>query len=258
MSVSLQKANFWKRISAYLFDAILTVMLAVGLATVVSAVVGYDKHSAKLEEYYTQYAEEYGIDLDITQEAYDALSDEEKANYEAASEALGKDPAVLQLYNTMFYLTLTILAVGLFLAIFVFYFVVPLCFKNGQTLGKKAFGLAVIRTNCVKMSNPVLFVRSMLGLYTMETMVPVLLITMIYFGVLGSVGVITLGLILILQIAVMIATQTNSSIHDLLSDTVVVDYSSQKIFESQEALIAFKEEEHAKEVAAQREQETSL
>ena len=92
----------------------------------------------------------------------------------------------------------------------------------------------------------------------METMVPVLLVTMIYFGVLGSVGTITIGLLLVLQVSVMVATQTNSSIHDLLSDTVVVDYSSQKIFESQEALIAFKEEEHAKEVAAQREQETSL
>ncbi|MBQ8322408.1 MAG: RDD family protein [Clostridia bacterium] len=254
MSVSLQKANFWKRISAYLFDLILTVTLAVGFATVVSAIVGYDAHSAKLEGYYAQYAEEYGIDLDISQEDYDALSEAEKQNYEAASDALAKDPEVLKLYNTMFYLTLAILAIGLFLAILALHFIVPLFFKNGQTLGKKIFGVAVMRTNCVKVSNPVLFVRSILGLYTIETMVPLLLLTMIYFGAIGSVGSITIGLIMLLQIVVMAVTQTNSSIHDLLSDTVVVDFASQKIFDTEEALIAYKEALHAQEVAAQKEQ----
>ena len=255
MSVSLQKANFWKRISAYLFDLILTVTLAVGFCSVVSSIVGYDKHSEKLDFYYAQYAEEYGIDLDISQEDYDALSDAEKAKYEAADKALSKDAAVLSVYDTMFRLTLVILGVGIFLAIFIFHFILPLLFKNGQTLGKKAFGLSVVRTNLVKTSNPVLFVRSVIGLYAMETMVPVLLVTMIYFGILGSVGTMTIALLLILQVSVMAVTRTNSSIHDLLSDTVVVDYASQRTFDSEEALIAFKEAEHAREVAAQREQE---
>ena len=75
----------------------------------------------------------------------------------------------------------------------------------------------------------------------METMVPVLLVLMLFFGMLGGVGVITLGLFGILQIVVMIVTQTNSSIHDLLSDTVVVDMASQMIFDTDEERIAYLE-----------------
>ena len=44
---------------------------------------------------------------------------------------------------------------------------------------------------------------------------------------------------LILQAYVMIKTYTNSVIHDLISDTAVVDYASQQIFESEEELTEF-------------------
>ena len=106
-----------------------------------------------------------------------------------------------------------------------------------------------MRTNFVKITTPVLFIRSILGLYTIETMVPVLLLLMIYFGAIGLGGTIAIFGLLILQIAMLSSTKTSSSIHDLLADTAVVDMSSQKIFESEEALIAFKEEQHAQEAA---------
>ena len=68
---------------------------------------------------------------------------------------------------------------------------------------------------------------------------------------LNIVGIIVLALFFILQIGVMIATQTNSSIHDLLSDTVVVDFASQQIFDSEEELIAYKQKKHEEEVKNQ-------
>lgn len=250
MAISLQKGNFWKRISAYLFDLILSVMLIAGFAAAVSAVVGYDDYSAKLETYYTKYETEFNTDFDLTTEEYEKLTEEGKANYQAASAAFSKDKDVQALYSQMFSLTLVILSVSILATHLIIYFVVPLLFKNGQTLGKKIFGIAVMRTNCVRLTNPILFVRSILGLYTIETMVPVLLLTMIYFGVMGIVGTMTILLILGLQVVVMAVTQTHSSIHDLLSDTVVVDMSSQEIFESEEALIAYKEAMHAREAAS--------
>lgn len=254
MSVSLQKANFWKRISAYLFDMMLTVMLAVGIASAISAFVSYDKHVAKLESYYIEYEQTYGVDFDITEEQFNKLSQEELDNFQAAQDALGTDERVLKAYNTMFYLTMAIVGGGLLIGHLILYFVIPLFFKNGQTLGKKVFGVAVMRSNCVKLSNPILFIRSILGLYTIETMVPVLFVLMIYFGSLGIVGVIAIILLFVLQVIVMCSTQTHSSIHDLLADTVVVDFASQQIFDSQEELIAFKQEEHEREVNAMREE----
>ena len=254
MSVGLQKANFWKRFSAFLFDIIFVVTLAVGLAAVLSLAFGYTNYSAKLQEYYTEYELKYAIDLDITEEAFNALSASQQEAYRTASQLFSQDERVLSVYYAMFYLSLAIAAISILISVLVVYFLVPLFFKNGQTLGKKIFGLAVMRTNCVKISNFVLFARTVFGLYTIEIMVPVLLITMIYFNVLGIVGTITIGLLLILEIVVMCITQTNSSIHDLLADTVVVEMSSQQIFETEEALIAYKQEQHELEVNQSKEE----
>ena len=211
------------------------VMLAVGIAALLSAALGYDKHTQQLETYYSQYEEAYGVDVDITQEDFNQLTQAEQDHYLAASEAFGKDENVLATHSTLLSLTLTIVSVSLLVSILTVYFVVPLFFSNGQTLGKKAFGLSVVRSNCVKASNGVLFIRAFFGLYTIETMFPALLIIMIYFGVMGGVGTVTIGLLGALQVGVLSASKNRSSIHDLLTDTVVVDHASQRIFPTQAA-----------------------
>ncbi len=248
MSVTLQKASFWKRISAYLFDFIIAIMLTLAFATGINVASGYDKKAEKLDNYYSYYEEIYGIDFDISEEEYEKLSAEEKANYDQANEALNNDSGFQDAHQDIFYLTLLMFGGGNFLAILLWYFVIPLFFGYGRTLGKKIFGIAVVRSNCVKVSNPVLFIRAIVGLYAIETMMPLALLIMIWFDMMGIVGLITIGLLLILQIAMLIVTQTNSSIHDLLTDTVVVDYASQQIFDTQEDLLSYQEEEHAKAV----------
>lgn len=248
MSVTLQKASFWKRISAYLFDFIIAIMLTLAFATGINIASGYDKKAEKLDNYYSYYEEIYGIDFDISEEEYEKLSAEEKANYDQANEALNNDSGFQDAHQDIFYLTLLMFGGGNFLAILLWYFVIPLFFGYGRTLGKKIFGIAVVRSNCVKVSNPVLFIRAIVGLYAIETMMPLALLIMIWFDMMGIVGLITIGLLLILQIAMLIVTQTNSSIHDLLTDTVVVDYASQQIFDTQEDLLSYQEEEHAKAV----------
>lgn len=247
--LSLQKANFWKRISAWFLDVILLTILTTGFAFAISAILRYDEHNATLQTYYDNYYQQvetkYGIDFDISQEEYAKLSDEQKAVYKQAEQeiatALNQDEDVKKEYDTLFNYSLFIVGGGLFLSHMALSFFVPFFLRNGQTVGKKIFGLGVVRSNCVRLSNPVLFIRSILGQCTIEAMIPALLCVMIFFGVLGSAGTLTLLLLLALQIGVMIYTKTNSSIHDLLSDTVVVDLSSQKIFPTQEDLIAYKE-----------------
>lgn len=248
MSVSLQKASFWKRISAFLFDFIVTIMLAMGFAAGITAICGHDEKSAELNSYYEQYEQQYGIDFNISEEDYNTLSDAEKAVYDEAQKALNNDKGFQETYQDIFYLTLLMHGGGMFLAYLVWYFVIPLFFGYGMTLGKKIFGLAVIRTNFVKVSNPVLFIRTVIGMFAIETMMPLALLTMINFNMMGIVGLITIGLLEILQVAMLIVTKTNSSIHDLLADTVVVDFASQQIFDTQEDLMQYRQEEHAKAV----------
>ena len=243
--LTLQKANFWKRISAYLFDIILTVTLAIGFASLLSAVVGYDKHQEQLQNYYEYYEQTYGVDFDISEEDYNKLTEDEKLKYETAADALEKDENVLATYSVIVSLSLVILSFSVLLGILSIYFIVPLFFKNGQTLGKKIFGLAIVRSNLVKVSTPVLFARTLFGMYAIETMFPLFLLAMLYFNLMGGVALITIGLLFVLQVAVLIVSKNNSSIHDLLSDTVVVEFASQRIFETQEALEEFIKEQQA-------------
>ena len=73
MTISIQKASLWKRISAWIFDMILTITIAIGAAFVISKIVHYDDYNAKMEAKYEQYEKDYGIDIDISEEEYEKL-----------------------------------------------------------------------------------------------------------------------------------------------------------------------------------------
>ena len=137
-------------------------------------------------------------------------------------------------------------SVGIFLAMLVLEFIIPVCLKNGQTIGKKVFGIAVMHTNGVRVRPLSMFVRSILGMYVFEIMVPVLIALMMFFGTLSVlIGSIVLVAICVLQLAVFISTRntTRSFLHDLIARTVTVDLASQMIFDSEEELLEFKKEE---------------
>ncbi len=241
MGLDLQKPGIWKRLSASLFDFILICIIAVGMTAVFSIVLNFDGYNNKMTDIYNQYAEEYGIDLQITDEEFAKLDEESKNAYYEANEALQKDEKAIYTYRMIMNLALVMASLGIFVACFVWEFLIPMFLKNGQTVGKKIFGVGVMRTNGVKISNPILFIRAILGKCTIETMVPVFLLILIFFGNMGLTGIIVIVLLLALEIFVMAKTHTDSFIHDLLSDTVVVDIASQRIFETEEDLIKYKE-----------------
>ena len=242
MSLTIQKASLWKRISAWLFDIILAATLVVGISFAASSIFGYSGYITELQTRYAAYEQEYGVDFNISQEDYNALTEAEKAKFEEASVALSNDEDVMKLSAAIFYMTLAILSLSCFFGILIWYFLMPLLFGNGQTLGKKIFGVAVMRTNGLKATQTVLFIRAMVGMFAIETMFPILMVVMIYFGLLGGVGTITILLLFGLQLFVLISSQTNSAIHDLLCDTVVVDLATQIIFETEEDLNAYNQQ----------------
>lgn len=249
MALSLQKANFWKRISAWLLDFILLAVLSVGGMALTGVILNYDAHAAELTAYQAEYEDAYGVDFEITQKDFEKLTQEQKDKYNDVFDEFSKDERVVKTHGTLFYMTIAMMSVGLLIGVLAVEFIVPLFLRNGQTVGKKVFGLAVMRTTCVRLTDSVLFIRALFGKYIIETMFPAVLMLMIYYGAIDIVGTITIILLLILQIGVLIATQTNSAIHDLLTDTVVVDMASQQIFDTEEELIAYKQEQHAQEVA---------
>ena len=240
--LSIQRAGMWKRISAAMFDGILLGIAAVLFALILSWAVGYDGYIDTLNERYDQYGAQYGVDFHMSLDEHDQLTSEQSANLEAAYQALGADDAAV---------TLIIVSISILLAYLALEFIVPMLFKNGQTLGKRIFSLGLMDTELVRVNGVRLFIRTVLGKYTLETMVPVLIMLMIYFGSLGLTGTIVLLLIAAVQLILTLATWRHTPIHDLLAGTIVIDFPSQMIFDTQADMIAYKERQHAQKAAAQ-------
>ena len=232
-----------------MFDAILVSILAVGVAYLLAVVTGYDGYNQTMNDAFSGYEQQYGVTFEMSEEQYAAMTDAERDRYNEAYDALCRDDEAMYAYNMMVNLTLLISTFGILAAFLTAEFAVPLWLGNGQTLGKKIFGICLMRTDGIKISAPLLFIRTVLGKYTVETMIPVLIIVMIFFNMIGIVGPLVLALILILEIVLLAVTRTNSAIHDILAKTVVVDYLSQRIFENEEELIEFKKELHAERAA---------
>lgn len=248
MIYDLQKASVMKRFMAFLLDFILVIILITGFMWVFSAVTGYDNYSNSLSEQMTQIEQKHGIpeitkEYEIDIDTYASLTEEERNKYpeeirntlETCIKEINSDTEISKTYMMIISLTITMISLSVFFAVLIAEFIIPICLKNGQTVGKKIFSIAVMRIDGVKVTPVIMFVRSILGKYTVEIMIPLIILLMAFLGV-GSI--VTFGvvvLIVLFEIGLMIFTKTNSMIHDVLSSTVTVDLVSQMIFDSPEA-----------------------
>ena len=249
--MDLQRASSWKRIAAWMLDMMLLCVLAVGAALGLSAVFGYDGYDQKLQAAYDSYETQYGVTFNMDQTSYAAMTEAEKANYEAAYQALIADEQAMYAYNMVVNLSLLMTTLGILLAMVALEFVVPLILKNGQTVGKKCFSLGVVRVDGVKINPLQLFARTVLGKYAVETMIPVYILLMLFWGAMDMTGTLVLLALLVTQVVCVALGQTRATIHDRLAGTVVVDIASQKIFESTEELIAYTKRIHAEQARHQ-------
>ena len=251
MVYDLQKASLWKRIAAWLFDGILAMILAVGIAFLLSSVLGYERYSDGVSQAYERYETQYGVTFEVSREEYESWPEEKRQAYEEAYDALAADEEAMYAYNMVINLTLLITSLSVLAAVAVMELIVPLVLKNGQTPGKKIFSLCVVRVDCVRVTPLQMFVRTVLGKFAVETMIPIFLLMMLFWGITdlsGTLILLALGLAEIISLAV---TRRNAAIHDLLAGTAVADFSSQMIFGSSEELIEYQKKIHAERAARQ-------
>ena len=97
----------------------------------------------------------------------------------------------------------------------------------------------------IRVSNIQLFIRAILGKFTVNTMIPIYILLMMFFGLIGLSGPLIIIVLFIIQIICIITTHTNSLLHDVMSNVVVVDMASQKIFDSREDLMEYTKKVHA-------------
>ena len=118
-------------------------------------------------------------------------------------------------------------------------------------MGKKVFGLCLMRNDGVRVNNLQLLTRALLGKGTVETLIPVYVFLMLFWGMVGSWGLGLLLVMLIAQFLCITITKTKSAIHDLMAGVVVVDAGSQMIFDTTEDLIAYYKKLAAERAARQ-------
>lgn len=242
MIANWHKPAVSRRIAAMILDFILLTIIATGAATLLSWAFGYDTHADIITARRQHFEQAYGIQFQITNEEYEALTKESQEAYNAAFEALTGDEAFLQAYNMQISLTMLIATFSVLAGVLVVEFVIPLFFKNGQTVGKKLFGIALMRTDGVQISTLQLFIRSILGKFTIEMMIPIYTFLMLFFNIANIITLVILGALLIVQLICLGATQTHNPIHDRLSGTVAVDFSTQMIFVSHADLLEYLEQ----------------
>ena len=116
MTHDLQKASLWKRASAWIFDFILLGILIVGVAFVLSAVLGYNGYNETLDAAYAQYEAQYDVEFEISQEQYLAMTEQQRHNYDTAYNTLVSDQEAMYAYNMVLNLTMLITTLSILIA----------------------------------------------------------------------------------------------------------------------------------------------
>lgn len=242
MRYDFQRASMMKRIPAWMLDMILLVVLATGCIAGLAYILNWEAQTTALDSVYARYEQEFDISFATTDEEFAKMSEEELAKYQAASEAMAKDTEAQKIYEMYVNMSLVMISGGVLLAFLILELLVPILLKNGQTLGKKCFGVALMRKDGVRITPFMVFTRGILGKYTIETMIPLLLLMASLLGVTGLETTLVCIAFLLAQIIVTLATRNKTALHDLLACTVAVDLSSQMIFDSVEEMEAYEAE----------------
>lgn len=196
--------------------------------------------------YFLSFEEEYEVDLTLNP---DDIPKSELKNwykaYDKCEKALSKDLGYGNRVMTIFGFTLMMVSLGILLSLLVLEFIVPLIFKNGQTVGKKVFGIAVMHQNGVRVNTITMFIRTFIGKYAVETMCPVLLLMMLFTSN-AIISVVVLVLLVIFELVIFIwKKETRPLIHDVFAKTVCVDLASQMIFNTEEEMQEFRRNTYA-------------
>jgi uncharacterized RDD family membrane protein YckC len=251
MIYDIQKASMMKRASAWLLDIILFMVVVTGCMYGWAYVFDPTPHIEELSGIMESYEQQFGGNLEMTDEEFAKLTAEEQEEARQISqkinEALNKDARALKLLEMIATYIFAMISLSILCAHFLLEFLIPLFLKNGQTLGKKCFGIALMRKDGVRVTPFMMFARTILGKSTVETMLPAMLFVLAMLGAGGLTMYLSVGL-LIAQVIVPVWTANKTAIHDLIACTVAVDMSSQMIFDSpeeREAYVARVDEEYS-------------
>lgn len=244
---SIHIAPVSRRFGAGMFDLIILIIIATGLVLLCNCVFGYDSLFTQYEKDIERIEREYGISLDITGNEYAGLSEQQMRRYDEAYDALISETSITENYQKLIKTIVLSITIALFLAYTITDIVLPIVFREGRTLGKKLFGLCLISYNQVRVSNYQIVSRALLGKFAVETMVLAYSAVLLLFNKIGIAQLVLVTALFMAQVGFFLFGGNRRLLHDVLAQTVVADYATQKIYESYDSLLDAKKEQAALE-----------
>ena len=239
--LDFHKAKVIKRLAAYVIDLILLLIITAGVVMAMFSAMDYNTYEEKFEERCEKYGQQFGVDLSASRADQAELSEKEQEKYIDAWEALNADTEAMDAIKQKIRIELVSAMVGFFAAYVILEIMIPLILKNGQTVGKTVLGLCVMHKYHVRVGVMQIIYRTVLGKYFIETLIPVVMLILSDYGVLGTTASLVLAVIAMVQGFFVMMSQANCGIHDKLFNTVVADFNEQHIFDTLDERITFEE-----------------
>lgn len=260
----IRRAKVFKRIAAFIFDALIFLILWSGIFILSETLsTGYQATTKIYAEKCFEHNLSHEIELEDGTKGYQVwtLTDFLKSEYAPTNcripedsdmskleisedcsksyddfmaknnEAFGKDKEAIKAYSDLLIYRLSFYSIATLLSILILNFAVPMLFKNGQTIGKKIIHIAVLSNNGIRIKNWQIFARAVLGVFAIEIMP-----FMLYLAAPGAFGyAFTLAAIVgIINLFLFVLTKNRTMIHDFIAGSIVIDLDTTVVIGSLE------------------------
>ncbi len=239
-----------KRIAAWIVDVILAIVLASLFALLISLAYGYDKYSTRVMEKQIEYgiyveSEKGNITFNDTKYiVVDDISSLSKEEKEQRYKDIAKDQDYVYALYKMNVGQIIISSGAIFLSLFVFEFILPLCLKHGRTIGMRFFDIGYVTYQDIDPSPKNIFVRFLFGKFIIKAFIPYMGIMLIIYNTgFGIMGLIIALMVFIGNIVMLFVTKDKVGVHDYLARMKPVDNSCQIYCKTVEELSKKKIEE---------------
>ena len=221
------------RVAAFLIDFVLFLVLFTGVLYLISVITTFNEHYELMKELYIQ--EGYYI-LNESTGAYEMIS-QDAPNYEQVMQNCMANKALV---DEIFYVrrfTLNAPLIACAIVLFITEFILPLIFKNGQTLGMKCFHIGLISKSNVRVKVVQLFARCVIGKIAVLGVVPLLALLYTFLSSAGGLlGTIIMLIIYGVHIAMLLGNPNKAGIQDIIASVYPVDLNQTIIYRNEKEL----------------------
>lgn len=248
-----------KRFAALVIDVILVIVLATGIAFLVSKIYDYDKYYNAV--YQTQI--DYGVyvpsdegTISYNGQTYIICTEDKSITSEEANnriKAMTSDQTFKDNYFKMNLGPIVITSSALLISLLIYEYIVPIFLKHGRSLGKYLFGIGYVNEDDLDISMKNLTIKFLFGKLVVNVVIP-------YTGVLLIIyqtGLVIIGCVFVLGIPIinllmLFLSKDQRLLSDYIGKMKPVDNNCQVYFKTIEELNAAKCKDAVKEEKAKK------